>query len=263
MVVATARVLALADQGAGVLEGHGVGDAREKHLDAVIVDDASTARPVAAVDLRQVLPHRDELHAVACRGRGQRVQIRQRCHVGGLVEHDEERWVERLPVERHTAIRGTRSPGPRRWRTGVARGAGRAPARTDTTSRRRRAGRRGRWPDPWRTPPTAPALPAIPARWHRVQPPRTRRPQDRRRPRPRSRPWCTPRCAGARRAATTPAPTAPQPAHRTRRGHRRPRRPLGCRPIARRRPWSSPMPLRRRAAERGAWPPWRTRSPRR
>ena len=73
-----------------MVKGRGIRDTREHDLGPVVVDDCRGASTVAHLDLRQVLPHGDQLDAVAGGRGGQAVQVGQRCHVGRLVEHDQQ-----------------------------------------------------------------------------------------------------------------------------------------------------------------------------
>ncbi len=105
-VMAEVRVLGLADERTGVLERARVGNSRQEDLRPVIVHDTARTGAVAGVQLRKVLPHRDELHAVTRRRRRQHVEFGQGCNVGGLIEHDEQRRVERCTLPAGSLVRG-------------------------------------------------------------------------------------------------------------------------------------------------------------
>ncbi len=83
------------DEAAGVVERVGVGDTGQEELRPVVVEHGRSPCSVTALDLRQVLPHRDDLNAVRRAGRRQAVELRERGDVGRLVQHHQERWVER------------------------------------------------------------------------------------------------------------------------------------------------------------------------
>ncbi len=89
------RHLLVADQPAGVLERVGIGDPGQEQLGPVVVQHRRRPGAVAGPHLGQVLPDRHELDPVRRTGRGQPVELGQRGDVRRLVEHDEERRVER------------------------------------------------------------------------------------------------------------------------------------------------------------------------
>ena len=82
-----------------------VGDAGEDHLGAVVGDDGGRAvAAVDGVDLGHVLEDGDELDPLSGAGRGERGELAQGCDVGALVEDEQQRRIERLPV----SVRGRR-----------------------------------------------------------------------------------------------------------------------------------------------------------
>ena len=83
------------DEPAGVVEGVGVRDAGQEQLGPVIVEHGRRPGPVPAPDLRQVLPHRDDLDPVRRTGGGEPVELGQRSDMRRLVQYDEERGIER------------------------------------------------------------------------------------------------------------------------------------------------------------------------
>ena len=89
-----------------MLERSWIGDARQEHLYAMVVHHTARPRAVAGLQLREVLPHRDQLHPVARRRRRQHVQLGQGRHVGGLVEHDQKRRVERAALAPNAFVGG-------------------------------------------------------------------------------------------------------------------------------------------------------------
>ena len=73
-----------------------VGDAGEHELRAVVVDDGLRRLAVDRVQLREVLPDGDKLHADAGGGRGELREAGDGGDVPGLVEQDQQRRVKRL-----------------------------------------------------------------------------------------------------------------------------------------------------------------------
>jgi len=88
------RSLLFAKQPAHVLQGDWIRDSRADDLGAVIVHDSCPSTPVARLDLRQVLPDRDQLDTVPGGGGDNAVQVREWSDARCLVEHDQKRWVE-------------------------------------------------------------------------------------------------------------------------------------------------------------------------
>jgi len=93
--------LFLAEHGTEVVERGAVGDpGAEQPRDVVGHHRLGAVAPPALADLAEVLKHRQNLHALAGRGRGDLAQVRQRRDVGRLVEAQKQRRVDRPPGPR-------------------------------------------------------------------------------------------------------------------------------------------------------------------
>src|SRR5437764_7542787 len=89
--------LLLADESAGEVQSVEVRYCPQQQLCPVVVDDSASGIAVPEFDLRDVLEDRDDLHPHRRGGRGDRRQVVDGSDVGGLVEDDQQRRVERLP----------------------------------------------------------------------------------------------------------------------------------------------------------------------
>ena len=99
--------LFLAQHGTKVVERGAVGDpGAEQPRDVVGHHRLGAVAAPALADLAEVLKDREDLHTLAGRGRGDLAEVGQRRDVGGLVEAQQQRRVDRLP-------------GPRRAREGL------------------------------------------------------------------------------------------------------------------------------------------------
>ena len=93
-----------------------------KTFDSMVVHHAARPGAVAGLELRQVLPNRDQLDPVAGRRRRQDVELGQRRDIGRLVEHHEQRAGRAVsPSARHAAVGGLDDLGHHRREHGRSR----------------------------------------------------------------------------------------------------------------------------------------------
>jgi hypothetical protein len=86
----------------------------------VVVDDCLGAVAVSGLDLGEVLPDGDELDALPGGGGGEIVEVAEGCVVGGFVEDDEQRGVERTAGGMGSLVRRLTASSAAGRRTGAA-----------------------------------------------------------------------------------------------------------------------------------------------
>ena len=96
--------LFVADQVAGVVESRRIRDTGQEQLGPMVVDHGGGPGSEPRRYLGQVVPHGHQLDAMASGGARQRVEVGDRCDVGGLVEHHQQGRVERLAGPGHLVV---------------------------------------------------------------------------------------------------------------------------------------------------------------
>lgn len=107
--------LLLAQHGAKVLERRAVADPRPEQPCAVVGDDRLGAIAAPAIaDLADVLKHAQELDSLAGASGGDLIEIGQRRDVGGLIEAEQQRRIDRAARRRRAVKRGGHHVGDQR-----------------------------------------------------------------------------------------------------------------------------------------------------